>query len=117
MELPKHIQDKLAQFQGFQNQLQMIAIQKQQMILQSADIENALSELEKITDERIYEAVGPILIESEKEKSKKRLKENKETMDTRIKILEKQEEKLSTKLKELGAELQTLLKGTGIGAG
>lgn len=110
-QIPKEVQDKLAQFQGLQNQLQMISMQKQQLMLQSADIDNALAELEKITVEKIYEAVGPLLIETNKEVSEKKLKDNKEIVNTRIKILEKQEQKGSSRLNELRTELQSLLKG------
>jgi chaperonin cofactor prefoldin len=33
MDIPKEVQDKLAQFQNLQNQLQMIVLQKQQLTL------------------------------------------------------------------------------------
>ncbi len=109
-QIPKEIQDKLAQFQGLQSQLQMMSMQKQQLMLQSTDIDNALAELGKLNDENIYEAIGPLLIETNKEGSEKKLNDNKETVSTRIKILEKQEQRISSKLNELKAELQSLLK-------
>lgn len=109
-QIPKEVQDKIAQFQGFQNQLQMITMQKQQLMLQSADIDNALAELEKVTGGDIYEAVGPLLIETNKENTEKKLRDNRETVSARIKILERQEQKLSSRLNELKAELQSLLK-------
>ena len=115
MELPKQIQDKLAQFQELQNQLQMFAMQKQQLSLQSADIANALSELETVGDEKIYELTGPLFIETNKEDSKKKLEEKKEVSATRLKMFEKQENKLTSKLEELGSELQALLGGSGLG--
>ena len=115
MELPKQVQDKLAQFQGLQNQLQMLAIQKQQFTLQSADIDNALSELEKVEEGKVYEMAGPLLIETNKEDSKNKLTDNKEVTATRLKVLEKQEKKLTAKLEELGSELQGLLGGQGQG--
>lgn len=109
-QIPKEIQDKLAQFQGLQSQLQMMSMQKQQLMLQSTDIDNALAELGKLNDENIYEAIGPLLIETNKEGSEKKLNDNKETVSTRIKILEKQEQRISSKLNELKVELQSLLK-------
>ncbi|RLI93762.1 MAG: prefoldin subunit beta [Candidatus Altiarchaeales archaeon] len=113
MEIPRQLQDKIAQFQEIQNQLQAIALQRQQFILQSRDIENALSELEKFEKGKIYESLGPIMIETTKEKSEKKLKEEKETLDARIKILEKQEKKLNEKLRELGEEIQSSIRGGG----
>lgn len=109
-QIPKEAQDKIAQFQGLQNQLQMISMQRQQLILQSADVDNALTELENVTGEKIYEAVGPLLIETNKESSGKKLRDNKEMVSTRIKILEKQEQKISNRLNELKTELQSLLR-------
>ena len=119
MEVPKQIQDKVAQFQGLQNQLQMIMMQKNQSVIKSKSIENALTELEKVTQERIYNVVGPLLIETNKEDSKTKLAKDKETTDTEIKILERQEKRLKDKLTELNAELQAMVKGGegGISAG
>lgn len=116
-QIPKEVQDKLAQFQGLQNQLQMISLQKQQFMLQSAEVDNALAELEKTSEGKIYEAVGPLFIETNKEGSNKKLKDSKETVGARIKILEKQEQKINARLDELKTELQELLKsgeGTGL---
>jgi prefoldin beta subunit len=111
MEVPRQIQDKINQFQTLQNQLQAVMMQKQQMTLQSADIDSALTALEKAGKPKVYEAVGPILIETTKEDSEKKLKENKELMTTRVVMLEKQEKKLTEKLKELSTEIQSELRG------
>jgi prefoldin beta subunit len=117
MDIPKQIQDKVNQFQGMQNQLQAVVMQKQQMILQSAEIDNALKALEKVDKEQVYEAAGPLLIESKKATSEKKLKESKEVIDARLKTLEAQEKKLSERLRELGTEIQMDLQGSGITAG
>ncbi len=111
MDMPKQVQDKISQFQGLQNQMQAMVLQKQQMVLQSADIGNALAALEKIDKEKLYKAIGPLFIEAGKEETEKKLKEDKELLDTRVKILEKQEKKLVDKLKELSVEIQSDLQG------
>lgn len=116
-EIPKQVRDRLAQFQELQNQLQLISMQKQQFVLQSADIENALAALEKTSNEKIYKIAGPLLIETNKESSEKKLKEDKEVTATRIKMLEKQEKKLSDKLVELRTKLQNMLKPPGVVGG
>lgn len=110
MDIPKQVQDKLAQFQGLQNQLQVMALQKQQLIVQSNEVDNALTELEKAgKDSRIYRAAGPLLVETNKEEGEKNLREDKELASTRIQILEKQEKKLVEKYNELKTELQGML--------
>lgn len=113
-QIPQQLQDKLAQFQNLQNQMQMITMQKQQLFIQSADIDNALGALAKsVAGEKIYKAAGPLLIETNKDESEKRLKEGKELAETRVKMLEKQEKKMSEKLDELKAEIQGMLKPMG----
>ncbi len=114
MDIPKQLQDKLAQFQNVQNQLQMLSIQKQQLVVQSAEVENALIELGKPGKGKIYKAAGSILIETSKEDSEKFLGESKETVAARIGIFEKQEKKLAEKFGELKTEIESMI---GQGAG
>ena len=110
MDLPPQIQDKLAQFQTLQQQMQMITLQKQQLMVNSNDVDNALSELGKISGkDKVYQAAGMLLIESSKGESEKFLKEEKDLNETRVKVLEKQEKKISEKYEELRKELQTML--------
>ena len=115
-QIPKQVHDKLTQFQGLQNQLQLISMQKQQLVLQSADMENALTALKDMGDERVYRISGPLLIESNKEASEEKLRGDKEVAESRVKMLETQEKRLSDKLEELRIELQGMLKPPG-GAG
>ena len=113
-EIPKQLQDKLAQFQNMQGQMQLLSLQKQQLFLQSADADNALGALEKAdTGAKIYKAAGPILVETSKTDSEKKLKEDKELSDAKLKMIEKQEAKLTEKLEELRTEIQGMLKGAG----
>lgn len=111
--MPKQLQDKLAQFQTLQNQLQLTSMQKQQFFLQSAETDNALKALEEASSEKIYRTAGPLLIETTKDASEKKLKEDKELAETRIKMLEKQEKKMIEKLDELRTEIQGMMKPPG----
>lgn len=117
MDIPKQIQDKINQFQGLQNQLQAVVVQKQQLTLQNAEIENAITALGKVEKQKVYEAVGPLFIETDKKTSETKLGEDKEVISTRIQMLGKQEKKLTEKLKELSMEIQTELQRGGITAG
>jgi len=110
MDIPTHVRDKLGQFQTLQQQLQLISLQKQQLMAGSSEIAAALSELGKISGGmKVYRAVGMLLIESSKGDSEKFLADEKEVSETRVKVLERQEKKLSEKYEELGKELQSLL--------
>jgi len=49
MDIPPQVQDKLAQFQTLQQQMQMASIQKQQMMINGNEVDNALTELSKVS--------------------------------------------------------------------
>ena len=107
-QTPQQLQDKVAQFQGLQNQIQMIMSQKQQISVHVKDIENALEELKKQKGS-VYKLAGPILIEADKETTGKDLASEKEKLDSNLLIYEKHEKKLSEQLKKLSAELQSMM--------
>ena len=113
-QTPQQLQDKFAKFQGLQNQLQMIAVQKQQMAMQTKDIENAQKEL-KESKGKIYKIAGPILIEAEKETTEKDLTSEKEKLDSNLLVYEKHEKKLSSQLEKLSAELQSIMGKQNVG--
>jgi len=109
MEVPDQLKDKLGQFQNTQNQLQLILAQKQQFMLAAADIENALKELEKGGEGKVYKMAGSLIIESTRDESKKELSEVKETSEARVKVLEKQEKKLREKFEGMQKEISGML--------
>jgi prefoldin beta subunit len=110
-EIPPQLQNKIAQFQNIQQQIQVLSSQKFQLEAQLRDTERALSELEKITkDAPIYKSVGNLLVKAEdKEEVQKDLTDKKETIDVRIKALDRQEKHLIEKYQELQQELSSAL--------
>ena len=115
-EIPKQLQDKLMQFQNLQGQMQMVAMQKQQLFLQAADTENAMKALEETKEgTKIYKAAGQLVVETNKTDTEKKLKEDKDLIDAKTKMIEKQEKKISEKLEELRTELQTMMRPPGAG--
>ena len=114
-EIPTQVQDKVMQFQSLQQQLQVIVSQKQQFIMRAKDIDNAIEDLEGMKEGKVYKVSGPLMMETSIKKSKKDLAEETETAETRIKILEGQEKKLTEKLKGLGEELQSIMNSHGAG--
>jgi len=109
-KIPDDMKNKLAQFQTLQQQLQIVAMQKQQLIMDKSESEEAEKELLASTGD-VYKSVGPILLKSDKISLKKELKEEITSADGRISLLEKQEQKLALKAQELQKELQSSLKG------
>lgn len=109
-KIPDELKNKIAQFQTLQQQLQMVAVQKQQLLLDKAEAEDADKELAASKGD-VYKSVGPILVKSDREALSKELKEEVSSADSRISLLEKQEQKLALKAQELQKDLQTGLKG------
>lgn len=107
MELSQQMQKKLADYQTLQQQLQLIAGQKQQLDFQTKEIERTLEELEKIDDKNvIYKSIGSLLVKADnKEKIVNELKEQKEVFEVKAKTLEKQIERMKSKLQELQQEI------------
>lgn len=110
-KLPPQVQERLLRFQQLQQTLQSVSMQKQQLELELTEVDQALSELEKLTDEAvIYKSIGSLLVKSERQKVMAELKERKELLNTRITVLGKQEERLRVQAKDLQDKLQQDLR-------
>jgi len=109
--LPPQVQQRLLRLQQLQQTLQGVLTQKQQLELELNEVEQALSELEKLTDAAvIYKSIGSLLVKSKKTKVTTELNERKELMNMRINVLGKQEERLRTQVKDLQEKLQRDLR-------
>ncbi len=98
---------KIRDFERSRSQLLTVSAQKQQMQMQSNSMKQALDELAKTKEKKVYKAVGNILIQTETSKAKKELQEKKESVDLRIKTLQKQEDSIVNKLNKLKSELES----------
>lgn len=105
---PNELQKQLSEFQDIQRQLQLIAAQRQQFILQLEEVKIAEEELGK-TEKGIYRSVGPLLLETSKADAGADLKEKKDLFELRLSVLEKQEQKLKPRFSELRAQLEKAL--------
>jgi prefoldin beta subunit len=109
--LPPQVQQRLLRLQQLQQTLQSVLTQKQQLELELNEVEQALSELEKLTDTSvIYKSIGSLLVKSEKANVTTELTERKDLLKTRIDILGKQEERLRSQVKDLQTKLQQDLR-------
>jgi len=109
--LPPPVQERLLRLQQLQQTLQAVLTQKQQLELELTETEQALSELEKLTDDAvIYKSIGSLLVKSEKTKSTTELNERKDLLNMRIGVLGKQEERLRSQVKDLQVKLQRDLR-------
>jgi len=110
IKLSPEAQQILIELQTFQQQMQTVLLQKESLSIQNMEIDKALEELKKTEHNDVYKAVGPILIKSTKEELSKELDERKETIELRLKSLQKQENRLKEKLKESQEKFEEILK-------
>lgn len=109
--LPPQVQQRLLRLQQLQQTLQSVLTQKQQLELELTETEQALSELEKVTDDAvIYKSIGSLLVKSEKAKVTTELNERKDLLTMRINVLGKQEERMRSQVKDLQVKLQRDLR-------
>jgi prefoldin beta subunit len=110
-KLPPQIQQRLLRLQQLQQTLQGVMAQKQQLTLQLTEVEQAASELEKLTETAvIYKSIGALLVKSKKIQVTTELTERKELLKMRVDVIGKQETRLRTQVKDLQEKLQQDLR-------
>ncbi len=110
-ELSPKVQNQIAQFQQLQQQLQAVLNQKFQMDAQLKEMQRTTEELGKSPEDVvIYKSIGSLLIRAEnKESVLKEIEEDKETMEIRVKTLERQEKSLKDRYQVLQDQLNKAL--------
>lgn len=110
-EIPPYLREQLARYEQLQQNLQAILLQKQQVDLESTEVEKALEELKKASDsDSVYKSAGNILVRAKKEDLIKELDERKELSGTRSAVLAKQEQRVRETVKDLEGKIQEALK-------
>jgi prefoldin beta subunit len=117
-QLPPSIQEKLTRLQQLQNTMQQLILQKQNLDLELRESERALKTLEDVaSDAKVYRSAGAILVEKKKDDVVRELKERREFLEMRSKVLAKQEGNTRERLTSLQETLQkelNLRSGSGV---
>lgn len=109
-ELPPQIQNQIAQLQQVQQQVQALTMQKSQIEAMQKESKMALDELGRLADDAvIYRNVGELVIKTSKEESVSKLKDREETLSLRLQSITRQEERLTTRFKQLQEQIQQAL--------
>lgn len=90
--------ENVANVNKYRQQLMFLSNQKQQLQFQLNVLDGTLKELEKTTEKKVYKGVGNIFILKDKEEVVKETKDLKETLDLRMKTLQKQEDEILKKI-------------------
>jgi len=114
-EISPKLQNQIAQFQQLQQQLQSVLAQKYRMEAQLREVQMTVEELTKSPEDAvIYKNVGSLLIKaSDKASTLKEVEDDKETLEVRIKTLDRQEKALRDKYQVMQDQLNKALGGQG----
>jgi prefoldin beta subunit len=112
-DISPKLQNQIAQYQQLQQQIQVLSSQRYQFEAQSKEVARAIEELNALPEDAvIYKNIGSLLIRSGNKASVlKDLTEQKETLEVRMKALEKQEKFLRERYQALQEELSRELGG------
>ena len=100
-EISPQLQNQIAQFQQVQQQLQNVTTQRIQMDAQRKEMERTVAELDKASGD-VYRSVGSLLVKvDDKAAVKAEITESMETVEVRIKSMERQEKQLREKFQSL----------------
>jgi prefoldin beta subunit len=101
------VQNQLAMLQQIQQQLQTVAAQKTQYEMAIRESRRAQEELADIPeDAEIFVNVGTVMVQQKKEKVVASLAEKVETLELRVKSLEKQEKAMQAKFEQLSTDIK-----------
>ncbi len=114
-KLSPQLRHQIAQFRQAQQHAQALLSQRQQLELLLKETERALEELGKLPEDAVvYKSVGTLLVRSEKSTLQKDLTEQKESLELRVKTLQRQEERAVQRLREMHEKIDGALKGRGL---
>jgi prefoldin beta subunit len=108
------VQNQLSMLQQLQQQLQTILQQKAQYELAVREARRAQEEIKDSADDAVmYMSVGTVMMEKKKDVVDAKLTEKIETLELRIKSLEKQEKMLQGKFEQLQNQIKAAIEGKG----
>lgn len=113
MKIPEDVRKDFLKLQQLQQQVQVLMFQKQNVQMQLSEVENALKELDGVSNGEIFEIVGTIMLKKSREDLKSSLGDKKEILDLRISTIDKQLNKLGEEAKALQEKVGKHLRGGG----
>lgn len=116
MAIPAKLQNDLKQFQRLQQDLSSVAQQRLQFDLKLRESVHTLDELKNLAEDTpIYRPIGGLLVKAKgKAEVEELLSEEKETLEVRLKALERQESHLKEKYTQMQKELTEALDKAGL---
>ncbi len=116
MALPAKLQNDLKQFQRLQQELGNAQQQHLQIDLKLREVTHTLEELKSIAEDAVlYRPIGGLLVRAKNRKEvEDLLTEEKETLEVRVKAIERQENHLKERYTTMQQELTQALQAAGV---
>ena len=116
MAIPAKLQNDLKQFQRLQQELSAATQQRMQIELKLRELTHTLEEVQRLGDDAvIYRSVGSLLLRAPGRKQVEgQLSEEKETLEVRMKAVERQEHHLKERYGTMQEELTQALQAAGV---
>jgi len=111
IDVPKEAEAEVMKLQQFQQQFQMLNMQKQSLQTQLIEMEHSLEELKKLGNQETYEIVGTVMIKKDKEELIISLAEKKQSVELRDNVISKQIDRISAKMSETQARVMKMVRG------
>ncbi|HOV66986.1 MAG TPA: prefoldin subunit beta [Methanoregulaceae archaeon] len=106
------VQNQILQLQQVQQQLQTILSQKAQFEIEIRETRRASEELADLPeDATVFLSVGTVMMQKPKDTVSSRLNEKIETLELRVKQLERQEQMLQGRFETLQGQIKAALEG------
>jgi prefoldin beta subunit len=114
--LPAKLQNDLKQFQRLQQELGNTQQQRLQIDLKLREVTHTLEELKTIAEDSVlYRPIGGLLVRAKNKKEvEDLLAEEKETLEVRVKAIERQENHLKERYTTMQQELTQALQAAGV---
>jgi prefoldin beta subunit len=117
--IPAKLQNDIKQFQRLQQELGAIQQQRLQIDLRVRELGHTVEELKTLPEESVvYRPIGGLLVRAKTKKEvEELLTEDKETLEVRLKAIERQENHLKERYTTMQQELTQALQAQGLAAG
>ncbi|WOF16401.1 prefoldin subunit beta [Methanoplanus sp. FWC-SCC4] len=110
--IPPKVQNQLSMLQQVQQQLQTIMQQKSNFEMAAKEAKKAQEELGNVSEDAdVFVTIGTVMMQKNKESVSSDLADKIETLELRIKSLEKQEKMLQTKFEQIQQQIQAAMQG------
>lgn len=106
------VRDQAQRMQQMEQNINLLLQQKRTMESDLRETENAIEELTKAPEDAlVYKSVGGIMLKKNRDDVLSDLKEKQETLDIRLKSMEKQETRMKQQLEEASENLKSMIEG------